>query len=526
MAAQDLPFAHWSMNSNTSDDDNKDALKACDPEVSLDSGLLDVDEQYHLPRSSPVIYRKRQNSNTEKLSGMSKSLQIWKETNNSSEKIEDCDTAKDFLSDNHDSGGSELSRVPLFHSHKMFQESEAKRRPSCDMPAEDGRNSSQPKKQGSFVDIQSCEDPNSLDQENAHFVVVDMVLEVIEAVKWTANLKQININPSKTDSVSSFDSGFVDIYTSKPCPGRYSLASFQSFLQNTRMQYSAECLAQHLVSEFRKQWFPSELLQNHVDFCSALHENERNSNLGSTDTSDNPLRSEVLASQQFLCAGCGTEIEPRYIKKLRYCNYLGRYFCDGCHSGLESVIPSRVLNHWDFTRYPVCHSSRQFLDSIWQKPLFKLTSVANKTYSQPKELQRFIELQEQLISIKRLLSTCRLSFRLFHEFDQLPAHLTEEVQLFSLDDLLRLKKGQLCNKARALLQAAISHIDICELCQAKGFICEFCHEKEVLFPFQRDTCIRCRDCRACFHISCFHQDESCPKCARLQKRKKLLEESL
>ncbi len=31
------------------------------------------------------------------------------------------------------------------------------------------------------------------------------------------------------------------------------------------------------------------------------------------------------------------------------------------------------------------------------------------------------------------------------------------------------------------------------------------------------------DCRACFHISCFH-DKSCPKCARLQKRKKLQED--
>lgn len=78
-----------------------------------------------------------------------------------------------------------------------------------------------------------------------------------------------------------------------------------------------------------------------------------------------------------------------YIKKLRYCDYLGKYFCDGCHGGLESVIPGRVLNNWDFARYPVCHFSRQLLDSIWQQPLFKLTGVAKNLYSQAKELQRF-----------------------------------------------------------------------------------------------------------------------------------------
>lgn len=56
-------------------------------------------------------------------------------------------------------------------------------------------------------------------QENAHFVVVDMVLEVLEAVKWVVCLQQLkNTHPhhdrcethntSKADSISSFDSGF------------------------------------------------------------------------------------------------------------------------------------------------------------------------------------------------------------------------------------------------------------------------------------------------------------------------------
>lgn len=211
------------------------------------------------------------------------------------------------------------------------------------------------------------------------------------------------------------------------------------------------------------------------------------------------------------------------MKKLRYCDYLGRYFCDGCHGGLETVIPGRVLNNWDFARYPVCHFSRQLLDSIWQQPIFKLTSVAKNLYSQAKELQRFRELQEQLISIKKLLSTCRQSAGVLDEFEKLPAHLMQDLHLFSMDDLLKVKKGQLCAVAKALLQSSVAHIDFCELCQAKGFICEFCHGKEVLFPFQRDICTRCQDCRACFHISCF-RDESCPKCARLQKRKKLQED--
>lgn len=45
-----------------------------------------------------------------------------------------------------------------------------------------------------------------------------------------------------------------------------------SCLRSSRMQCSAEDLAHHLVAEFRKQWFPSELLQNPDNLNSALQE--------------------------------------------------------------------------------------------------------------------------------------------------------------------------------------------------------------------------------------------------------------
>lgn len=80
---------------------------------------------------------------------------------------------------------------------------------------------------------------------------------------------------------------------------------------------------------------------------------------------------------------------PGYMKKLRYCDYLGKYFCDCCHGAGEAIIPARVLRHWDFGRYPVCQFSKQLLESIWEKPLFKITDVAKNLYSQAKELQKF-----------------------------------------------------------------------------------------------------------------------------------------
>ncbi|XP_062287736.1 protein associated with UVRAG as autophagy enhancer [Scomber scombrus] len=454
-----------------------------------------------------------------------------------------------------------------------------------------------------------------LEKENAHFIVVDMVLEVLEGAKWalsfdrwtsamdsqqntcrkmrahtgsalelkqrrkacrrsTVNAKQEvnmkhadgdnetsrrnthffksyahwhnqnkeeeeerkNEHPPKTFSVLSTDSGFEDC-------GVDTMLTQRDSLRN------AEWLALQLVVEFKKSWLPFNRPQRgRQSLRSSLQELPGTGDVAVSSESlaeeirlrtrmrgslcwapprfqiiftvqPTNRRSDVVALQHFLCAGCGTEVEPRYIKKLRYCEYLGRYFCDCCHNGFEAVIPGRVLSSWDFSRYPVSDFSKQLLDSVWHQPLFDLRCVGKTLYSKVKELDKFRELQEQLLGIKKLVKTCRLSERLINEFEQLPCHLTEQPLLFSMDDLYRAKKGQLVAEAKAVLRSALDHVESCELCLARGFICEFCRERNIIFPFQKDVCKRCPVCKACFHILCF-VEKKCPKCARIQSRKK------
>ncbi|KAF3843704.1 hypothetical protein F7725_002553 [Dissostichus mawsoni] len=80
--------------------------------------------------------------------------------------------------------------------------------------------------------------------------------------------------------------------------------------------------------------------------------------------------------------------------------------------------------------------SKQLLDSLWFQPLFHLQTLNSRV----KELERFREVQDQLMDIQKLLNTCRLSSQV--TFDQLPAHLMQRHPFFSLDDLQRLKKGR------------------------------------------------------------------------------------
>ncbi|XP_019385463.1 PREDICTED: uncharacterized protein KIAA0226-like homolog isoform X1 [Crocodylus porosus] len=320
---------------------------------------------------------------------------------------------------------------------------------------------------------------------------------------------------------------------------------------------SAEVTAQKLYRSFRKRWLQMEpevqlsrcldtTGQKFVNRKDIPRELESSMNLaeeikiksrlrGTTDWA--PPRSQIIfnihpsekreavvAAQNFTCVGCGTPIECKYIRRLRYCDYLGKYFCDCCHTYTQSSIPARILMKWDFKKYYVCNFSKCLLDSIWQNPFFNVACINTTLYTKAKELNRVREIQEQLLLMKRLLKTCRLAERVLKEYEQVPCHLTEELHLFSMDDLVKVKRGQLLPLLRDILKSSTSHIENCELCQAKGFICEFCQRSDLLFPFQTAICKRCTACKACFHKECF-QSEKCPKCLRIAARRRLSETS-
>ncbi|NXJ61170.1 RUBCL protein, partial [Rostratula benghalensis] len=231
-------------------------------------------------------------------------------------------------------------------------------------------------------------------------------------------------------------------------------------------------------------------------------------------------RDAVVAAQNFTCVGCGTPIESKYIRRLRYCDYLGKYFCDCCHSYAQSPIPARILLKWDFKKYYVCNFSKHLLDSVWQHPIFNVSCINKALYTKSKEMDRVREVQEQLFHLKKLLKTCRFGESVLKEFEQVPSHLTEELHLFSLDDLVKIKRGQLLPLLKDILKSSTSHVDGCELCQAKGFICEFCQSADLLFPHQIAKCKRCTDCKTCFHKACF-KSGGCPKCLRIAARRTL-----
>ncbi|NXY63320.1 RUBIC protein, partial [Callaeas wilsoni] len=232
-----------------------------------------------------------------------------------------------------------------------------------------------------------------------------------------------------------------------------------------------------------------------------------------------PARKVAVAKQNYRCAGCGIRTDPDYIKRLRYCEYLGKYFCQCCHENAQTVIPSRILRKWDFSKYYVSNFSKDLLSKIWSDPLFNVQAINPALYQKVKALNQVRLLRIQLFHMKNMFKTCRLAKDLLDSFDTVPGHLTEDLHLYSLSDFSAIKKGDLIPRLTELLKAGSLHIDKCMLCQAKGFICEFCqNEDDIIFPFELNKCRTCEECKACYHKSCF-KSTRCPRCERLQARR-------
>ncbi|CAM5137740.1 unnamed protein product [Eretmochelys imbricata] len=234
-----------------------------------------------------------------------------------------------------------------------------------------------------------------------------------------------------------------------------------------------------------------------------------------------PTRKVAVAKQNYRCAGCGIRTDPDYIKRLRYCEYLGKYFCQCCHENTQMVIPSRILRKWDFSKYCVSNFSRDLLSKIWSDPLFSVQDLNAALYRKVKALNQVRLLRIQLFHLKNMFKTCRLAKELLDSFDLVPGHLTEDLHLYSLNDLNATKKGELVPRLTELIKAGTLHVERCMLCQAKGFICEFCQEEDIIFPFELNKCRTCEECKACYHKSCF-KSGCCPRCERLHARRELL----
>ncbi|XP_045840100.1 pleckstrin homology domain-containing family M member 1 isoform X1 [Meles meles] len=201
-----------------------------------------------------------------------------------------------------------------------------------------------------------------------------------------------------------------------------------------------------------------------------------------------------LDSQGCFCAGCSRQIGFSFVRP-KLCAFSGLYYCDICHQDDASVIPARIIHNWDLTKRPICRQALRFLTQIRAQPLINLQLVNASLYEHVEQMRLVRSCREQLKLLGDYLGLCRsgalkeLSKRLNHR-----NYLLESPHKYSVADLQQIADGVYTGFLNALIGFASQHVYHCDLCTQRGFICQICHHRDIIFPFEFDTTVRKPGC--------------------------------
>ncbi|XP_034564211.1 pleckstrin homology domain-containing family M member 1 [Notolabrus celidotus] len=224
-----------------------------------------------------------------------------------------------------------------------------------------------------------------------------------------------------------------------------------------------------------------------------------------------------LDTQGFRCAGCPKQIGPS-LGRARLCEFSGQYYCDSCHHGDTSIIPSRMVHNWDLTQREVSKKALRLMAQVEHEPLLNLEQLNPELVLHAESMAQAQNLRRRLRLLGDYLLACRSgACKKLHARMKQRTYMLESSHLYSVVDLRQIAEGEYANYLLTLLQYASNHVFHCDLCTQRGFICQTCHADDIIFPFQFELTTRCKDCKAVFHLACKAPEDSCPRCQRMKK---------
>uniref|UniRef100_A0AAY4CNN1 RUN domain-containing protein n=1 Tax=Denticeps clupeoides TaxID=299321 RepID=A0AAY4CNN1_9TELE len=224
-----------------------------------------------------------------------------------------------------------------------------------------------------------------------------------------------------------------------------------------------------------------------------------------------------LDTQSFKCAGCTKQIGFSR-RKARLCEFSALYYCDSCHRGDLTAIPSRMVHNWDLTPREVSRQAMKLLAQVRHEPLLNLDLLNPDLFDHTETMATVRELRQRLRLLGDYLLICRSGVlrKIQPRLDQ-RTYLLDSAHLYSVMDLQQIADGQYETFLLSLIQLSSTHVHHCDLCTQRGFICQICNANNIIFPFQFDTTTRCKECKSVFHSACKAACPTCPRCARMQR---------
>ncbi|VDM93707.1 unnamed protein product, partial [Onchocerca ochengi] len=238
---------------------------------------------------------------------------------------------------------------------------------------------------------------------------------------------------------------------------------------------------------------------------------------------------KLLEHQQYRCGGCGIKVAKVYCRRMRYCDYYGKVFCQRCHQGAKSRIPARIVYQWNFKEYPVSDIAYRFLLDNRRQPVINASAIDSRFYNRIRRLKKIKKLRIKLVHVWSYIRLCKTAKETITKYGNLhsifltmPNYMLSDADVYSIEDLENVRKGELFRIIAPLVEYGQYHIEGCEHCRAQAFVCELCDRKDdLLFPFQIEYVNRCEECGSLSHQKCAtkrqKEGKSCPKCLRIQQ---------
>ncbi|XP_051770137.1 pleckstrin homology domain-containing family M member 1 isoform X2 [Ctenopharyngodon idella] len=224
-----------------------------------------------------------------------------------------------------------------------------------------------------------------------------------------------------------------------------------------------------------------------------------------------------LDAQNYKCAGCPRQIGVS-LGRARLCEFSGQYYCDSCHQGDATIIPSRMVHNWDLTTREVSRQAFKLLTQIEHEPLLNLDVLNPDLFDHTDIMATVQTLRQKLRFLGDYIRICRsgISKKIQPRLQQ-RTYLLDNCDVYSVLDLQQIADGHYESYLQSLIEFGSKHVHNCDLCTQRGFICQICNSDTIIFPFQFDSTSRCNVCKTVFHSSCKAKCSVCPRCVRIQK---------
>eukprot|EP00759_Apiculatamorpha_spiralis_P031310 PhF_6_TR32990/c0_g1_i1/m.48595 len=225
-------------------------------------------------------------------------------------------------------------------------------------------------------------------------------------------------------------------------------------------------------------------------------------------------KSRLLTEQGGLCKSC---LEHVSAEESTICLFTGFLYCKGCHAGASRSIPAKMILHWDFTPYPTCCDSTEYLDEIWAQPLLHLVELNSSLFDKVLSLRISHDIRTQLNIVYQICKDCP-AFRVALQFFSPVAYYMESDDMYSLKDLYdqhvchvnEISEESLGNDHIKLLKqiraACMQHVmhHCSKVCGVKATTkCMRCWSNDTLYKFDTTNVVSCSGCGATYHKHCY-----------------------